>query len=408
MIQSAREPAARLLRRAAAPSPPVRRCACGGTVGPGGECDRCRAKRLAGEAGRAPPEVGDALRGPGAPLDASTRAFMEPRFGHSFADVRVHSGTQAARSADAVGARAYAVGRDVVFGAGQYAPGTHEGRRLLAHELTHVVQQGGAAAPRVAADLKVGRATDPAEREATSVAARVAAGEAAGPVGAAPAGLLLRDGRDNPNPAPAPPPPSTDGGSGAVCGPDVTAQVSAAVANTRTTFGGWSSSDKSDACHALNSLSTGAYAWDILELHNNAWILDYRPACATKGASPPCGSTVKVGSDCHYAGSVNYVIFGTMCDLCRSHFTAIKSSDASDFDEASMLKYINWYKGTGFTGLATPSANFGPSKEWAKAGFAGWPGGSTPAGDRNTCAPTCGTAYSGGAFSVNWVPKGAF
>ncbi len=88
-----------------------------------------------------PPIVHEVLRSPGQPLDAETRAFMEPRFGHDFSRVRVHMDATAAESARAVNARAYTVGRNVVFGANQYAPGTHEGRRLITHELTHVVQQ---------------------------------------------------------------------------------------------------------------------------------------------------------------------------------------------------------------------------------------------------------------------------
>lgn len=81
--------------------------------------------------------------GAGASLDRDARAYFEPRFGRDFGSVRVHTGAAAARSAHAVHARAYAVGRDIVFGAGEYAPATVQGRRLLAHELTHVVQQGG-------------------------------------------------------------------------------------------------------------------------------------------------------------------------------------------------------------------------------------------------------------------------
>jgi Domain of unknown function (DUF4157) len=89
-----------------------------------------------------PPIVHDVLNGGGGqPLDATTRAFMEPRFGHDFSQVRVHTDGRAAESARAVNALAYTVGRDVVFGMGQYVPGTSVGRRLLAHELTHVVQQ---------------------------------------------------------------------------------------------------------------------------------------------------------------------------------------------------------------------------------------------------------------------------
>lgn len=80
----------------------------------------------------------------GAPLSASLRGFMEPRFGYDFSRVRIHNGGVAQRSARALRAKAYTVGHDVVFGAGQYAPKTPDGRRLLAHELTHVVQQKGA------------------------------------------------------------------------------------------------------------------------------------------------------------------------------------------------------------------------------------------------------------------------
>src|SRR5207253_648342 len=75
----------------------------------------------------------------------STRSFMEPRFGHDFSQVRVHTDERAAESARSVNALAYTAGQDVVFGGGQYEPGTNEGKKLLAHELTHVVQQHGEA-----------------------------------------------------------------------------------------------------------------------------------------------------------------------------------------------------------------------------------------------------------------------
>ena len=86
----------------------------------------------------------NALRGGGQQIDPATLAFMEPRFGHGFSQVRVHTDAQAAETALSVNARAFTVGRDVVFGAGQYAPGTSAGQRFLAHELTHVVQQTSA------------------------------------------------------------------------------------------------------------------------------------------------------------------------------------------------------------------------------------------------------------------------
>lgn len=82
--------------------------------------------------------------GPGLPLDDATRGFMESRFGYDFGQVRVHADEKAARSTEAVHALAYTVGKDVVFGAGQYQPATAGFHKLLAHELTHVVQQGRA------------------------------------------------------------------------------------------------------------------------------------------------------------------------------------------------------------------------------------------------------------------------
>src|SRR5262245_6990875 len=91
----------------------------------------------------APPIVDRALNSPGQPLDAVTRAFFEPRFGQDFSHVLVHTNAQAAESTRAVNALAYTIGRDVVFGTGQYAPHSETGRRLLAHELTHVMQQWG-------------------------------------------------------------------------------------------------------------------------------------------------------------------------------------------------------------------------------------------------------------------------
>ena len=183
-----------------------RRCACGGMLGPTGECAECRRTRRLGvggtplqpklrigraddplereadrvaeqvmrmreprplrrveegkeeyfqskplvqrrvsnsEAGleEAPSIVHEVLRSPGRPLDLATRAFFEPRFGYDFGRVRVHTGRKAAAVTQAVGARAFSVGKDIVFGPGEYAPGIPRGQRLLAHELTHTLQQ---------------------------------------------------------------------------------------------------------------------------------------------------------------------------------------------------------------------------------------------------------------------------
>ncbi len=155
-----------------------RKCACGQHTVAGGECEECRQKRegmmkraamSAAPVNNIPPIVHDVLNSSGQPLDAGTRAFMEPRFGHDFSGVRVHTDAKAAESARSVNALAYTVGRNIVFGTGQYEPGTGEGRRLLAHELTHVVQQGNRAMV-----LNRSLVTSPTnsflEQEATSIA----------------------------------------------------------------------------------------------------------------------------------------------------------------------------------------------------------------------------------------------
>ena len=129
-----------------------RACACGGT------CDDCQRKvdvvqrATPGSAAReanAPPIVHQVLRSPGRPLDTATRTFMESRLGADFSDVRVHTDSLAAESAGSINALAYTVGRDVVFGPGQFTSGNQVRQRLLAHELAHVIQQDRGGATRV-------------------------------------------------------------------------------------------------------------------------------------------------------------------------------------------------------------------------------------------------------------------
>jgi hypothetical protein len=137
----------------------------------------------------APPIVHEVLRSPGQPLDPVTRAHMEPRFGHDFSRTRVHADRRAAESARAVDALAYTVGQDIAFAAGQYSdsPG---GRKLLAHELAHVVQQSrGGMAPGIDPDAAY-------ERSAEAAATSVASGGRVDGVGATGIGLAR---------APAPP-----------------------------------------------------------------------------------------------------------------------------------------------------------------------------------------------------------
>lgn len=160
-----------------------RSCACGQLPGSGGKCEDCdkkkskvlqRASSGGAQPSTIPPVVNQALSSPGRPLDAPTRSFMESRFGHDFGRVRVHDDALAAESARAVNARAYTVGQDMVFADQQYRPGTTEGKALLAHELTHTIQQGSL--QRSQTELGISSEGDTSEREASAAAAAVLQG----------------------------------------------------------------------------------------------------------------------------------------------------------------------------------------------------------------------------------------
>ena len=138
-------------------APPVRdggRCSCGGG------CPRCAARHPEG----------------GKPIDASDRTFLETRLGRQFGDVRLHTDHDAAAEAADLGARAFTRGSDISLGAQQYQPGRTAYRHLLAHELTHVVQQGTASG--LAMSPQLGAPGGPLEREAGRVADAAIAGRA--------------------------------------------------------------------------------------------------------------------------------------------------------------------------------------------------------------------------------------
>jgi len=159
-----------------------RKCSCGSHAPGGGECEHCKQRlRRRGDGAAspavAPGVVNHVLATSGQPLDGTTRGWMEHRFGHDFSGVRVHADGAAATSARAVGALAYTVGRHVVFDHHQYAPHTHHGRHLLAHELAHTIQDPGADGLHTA--LAVGDASDPSEVAADRAADAVMRGERA-------------------------------------------------------------------------------------------------------------------------------------------------------------------------------------------------------------------------------------
>jgi hypothetical protein len=169
------------------------------------EEEHLQAKELSGQSPTVTPALEarlSAKSGSGQPLPEETRGFMESRFGQDFSRVRVHTGTAAEQSAREVNANAYTVGHNIVFSSGRFAPETHVGRRLLAHELAHVIQQrdsrfqegsllfqqgGGAKAAE-----GVTKPGDPSEIEADRIAETVSTGNTAGPISVAPTRTIAR------------------------------------------------------------------------------------------------------------------------------------------------------------------------------------------------------------------------
>jgi len=215
-----------------------RKCACGGAGSSGGgECTGCQRKKQtlqrqathsAGPA-LAPPIVHEVLRSPGQPLDAKTRAFMEPRFGHDFSKVRVHADRRASDSAKAIDALAYTVGRDVVFAAGRYQPDTSAGRQLMGHELTHVVQQRGQSS--TGHPLRIGPSADSYEREAERVSSAILNGDGVHSEGRT-SGSVQRQ------PAPPTPTPPANAPSSGKCLPNVKSFVTAHLSDAQTLANG--------------------------------------------------------------------------------------------------------------------------------------------------------------------------
>lgn len=209
-------------------------CSCGQHTG-GGECEHCKERRAGlqrstsggADVSTAPPIVSEVLRSTGKSLDAGTRAFFEPRFNHDLSGVRVHSDARAEESAAAVGALAYTVGSNVVFGRSQYRPSSAEGTRLLAHELAHVVQQRNTS--QEIHRLRVGDSGDPSEAEAQRAESLIMNHRGAG----------LSDvsnphvARETPKPKATPQPPPTPAPPTKSCGPDATDWLVSQVATAK-------------------------------------------------------------------------------------------------------------------------------------------------------------------------------
>lgn len=359
----------------------------------------------------APPIVHEALRSPGFPIDSATRSFMEPRFGHDFSPVRVHTDADANASAESINAVAYTVGRDIVFGSGRYAPQTAEGRRLLAHELTHVVQQNRSSTRSISPMIQ--RQT----REPMD------------------AGVPFPEPRDAGVPGGVPMPPSVASEPAEarppalrICGPDVTEATRGALRAAEAHFNSLNLAGKRAQCRSLHDLISGLIAWDIVDLYcqNAAWIDVYtdRRACATPGdgrAEPcdepadSCRHSVRMAGQCVLAGTLNYLMWGQMHRLCHQHAQTPENRNTyttwnphpppllhvqlgpGEFDRDQMAFYINLYKGWGL--VEDPSAPVA----MARAAFSSGADADPPVANRAHCTEAC-PFTNRGPFAWTWRP----
>ncbi|MGO4700720.1 eCIS core domain-containing protein [Dyella sp. 2RAB6] len=172
VAKSQAAPAFQAVAHSAASAVLQRKCACGTHTPGGGQCRACSERQVEGHAEHAaaadqvPATVHEALGGPGRPLDDRARRFFEPRFGRDLGGVRIHTDGSAARSARDVDAQAYTSGRHIVFADGKYAPDSMMGSFLLAHELSHVMQQR----QQDTRPLTIGNRNDAFEHEADRTA----------------------------------------------------------------------------------------------------------------------------------------------------------------------------------------------------------------------------------------------
>jgi hypothetical protein len=353
----------------------LQRCSCGlRSAGPT-ECASCKEKkrRLSRRAKSddfdfdAPlrTRVTNALSLPGHPLDAETRTVMGSRFGRDFSGVRVHTDMAAAETAVQLNAAAYTVGHHIVFAPGRYAPADPGGRRLLAHELTHVVQQDGFTDAAASSEISIGPVGDVFEREAEHAADLVMAAESNGWAG---------------HVVPTPTSTSAPNLQRKACGPRVDDQVKGVWKKIEDDFAKLGYLEAHRACGWLvdpikpnpapegtpeaaprnvnvpikplpfvrpitGSFSTNigwnVNAFDTLPLFYGGamnWLMNKtvqdsgccipsiseaeaswanQKKCEDEGS---CCSTVQIGGKCWLSGTVNYGTYGIMVRACRDRF----------------------------------------------------------------------------------------
>lgn len=331
----------------------------------------------------------------GAPLPVAERSFFEPRLGRDLSAVRVHADTP---GASAIGARAFTVARTIAFAPGEWRPGTVEGRRLLAHELVHVLQheQGAPAA-------------------------------------------LRRGPWDRSPPPPPPPKPPAPAIVGGVCGPDVTAETARVWKQIQTDFRAWPVNDKLSACRYLvqpfvkggsgappDKYGLNADAFDTIGLYQGSarYLREppYHPPCGVPGSAAPapaagvscdtqpeapgcdfdpghespatCSNTVKAGPECWLSGSVNYGTYGVMMRLC---YDAMPVPLDRAFNLAATKFFAQGYK-------ILKGDDPGPPWAWASATWSGGPSAVASGSNRPGCATTCPVPFSGPPFDYVWEP----
>ncbi len=345
-----------------------------------------------GPPNQSPAHVREAIGSREQPLDRETRNFFEPRLGYDLGRVRIHTGAMAENSAKAINAKAYTLGGDIVFGSGEYKPESNAGRRLIAHELAHIIQQTEHINRQGDMDAGV-----PEPRDAGVPVAGVPMPEDAGApdTGAQDAG-------------------TPDAGSPVqrICGPDITSSLNTMLGRVEPWFRGLTSFQQARSCAALGPggflyLVNPGMAWDTRQLFlpNTGWLDPYfrrsacgsprdlgcdtdpqRHLCETAGS---CGNSVVVGGRCMLAGTANYALFGKMCRICHDYTGRWNRWDMRAI--IGMWKTVDWDDST-------------PPKEIASAAYDGsFPTVPAAAENRSTCTGRCGVTHSG-AFDFIWEP----
>ena len=339
---------------------------CAACASGGASCQICEeaapvmvARKAGGGAGGdAPASVHSVLRSSGHPLSSSVKAFFEPRFGQDLSHVRVHADGEAQQSAQDVNSLAYTVGSHVVFGTGRYAPDTSDGQRLLAHELTHVVQQTGTDSGWLARK----EVWEDEQLDKEQVASQAAQG---------------------------------------ICGPEISKALAKTLGEVRSEFSAADVSNRGTACLTLISVPTAGFAWDIQELNSDGykdWIGHYE-GCATK----TCDSSVAVSGQCHFPDTVNYALYGTAMRLCYdwSKDLGMDKYAEDHYSEAAMQTYISvWKKAKLWKSLLGRTHKAGATS-WAVLGWHGYKPGRVLSAELPDCDPSCGDYY--GAFTWTWL-----